>query len=111
MFADAGQPVQRLLQGDVAVKVVAPVAGEALLPLPPEPPDDAGRDPRPLGGGRRQRGGEVDAADELQCRQLSRFGGVPAPSFLKIRDFASDGLHCRTPDMSRDYRGGSRTRG
>jgi hypothetical protein len=51
MFADAGQPIQRLLQGDVAVEVVAPVAGEALLPFPPEPPDDAGGDPRPLGGG------------------------------------------------------------
>jgi hypothetical protein len=51
MFADAGQPVQRLFQRDVAVEVVAPVAGEALLPLAPEPPGDAGRDPRPLGGG------------------------------------------------------------
>jgi hypothetical protein len=111
MFADAGQPVQRLLQGDVAVEVVAPVAGEALLPFPPEPPGDAGGNPRPLGGGRRQRGSEVDAADELQRRQLPRFGGLPAPRFLKVRDFASDRLHCRTPDMSRDYRGGGRARG
>jgi hypothetical protein len=55
---------------------------------------------------------KVDAAGELQRRELTRFGRLAATHFLKLRDFASDRrLHRRTPDMSREYRGGRCMRG
>jgi hypothetical protein len=99
-FAGCESPdtVEHLLQGDVAVEVVAPVSTRAPQTLafdrPLEPQDDPGARVR-VGA---ERLGQIHMAGDLQSRDLLRVAGLHVPGFAKSCNLRSN--ICHVPSVS-----------
>jgi hypothetical protein len=84
------KPVQRLLERDMAIEIVAPMAGEPPLPLAAQPAHQLGYDLAALLRTGIERFLQVYAANDLQSRHLAGIRNLLLLVALEFGDLASD---------------------
>lgn len=105
------QPVESLLERQMPVEVVAPVAGGALDPFALDEPAQPQYHHRPPGARQRQRFLQVYAGDQEEGDVAARIRLQALPSAAKLHRLDADPVHLSLPYLVPDDRRGPRERG